>query len=211
MMIMLLAKPITTITAWITLEAGAVMAFLLSMFAQVNPNPLGFDARSSMILAYASFLTAIFGGIVAVIQVVTTARNAKVSHELELLRQEALHKQALTEMRDKERQREIEILKLQNETQAKEVIRNNAWIETIKKKHPDEVFGPDPTRDPEPQVVEKLATPFYPPNNTPATPSLNGTPIANNGLSEETLKQANEVQTKAAETMEAANKLTQSV
>lgn len=171
-MIMLLARPITTITAWITLEAGAVMAFFFSMFAQTVTNPVGFDARSSMILAYASFVTAIAGGIVAVIQVVTTARNAKTSHELDMVRIDAAHKEELAQLRDKERQREIEILKLQSEMQNKEIIRNNAWIETVKKKHPAEDFGPEPTQEPEPRVVETLATPVYPENFSPKTPDI---------------------------------------
>lgn len=209
-MIMLLAKPITTITAWITLEAGAVLAFFFSFFAQVNPNPLGFDAKSSMVLAYASFLTAIFGGIVAVIQVVTTAKNAKVAHELELHKREAAHKEELAQMRDKERQREIELLKKQNEAQAAEVLRNNAWIETIKKKHPEEKFGPHPTFEPEPMAVQALTQPVYPTNYSPATPSLDGTQVAQEGLSEAVAKQASEVQAKAAETLEAAQKLTNS-
>jgi hypothetical protein len=210
MMIMLLAKPITTITAYITLEAGAVLALFFSMFAQMVDNPLGFDPKSSMVLAYASFLTAIFGGVVAVIQVVTTAKNAKVAHDLELLRQEAAHKEEIAQIRDKERQREIEILKRQNESQAKEVLRNNAWIETIKKKHPAEVFGPDPTHEPEPGVIESLAAPIFPPNLSPATPALDGTEVAQEGLPEAVAKQAAEVQVKAAETMEAASKLTTS-
>lgn len=216
-MIMLLAKPIVTITAWITMEVGAVLAFLFSMFAQVNPNPLGFDQRSSMVLAYASFITAIAGGIVAVIQVITTARNAKTAHELELVRKDSDHKQELAELRDRERQREIEILKEQSRLQNEVIIKNNAWIQDVKAKHPAEGFGSEPAAAPDPEVVAKLATPIYPHNFSPSTPKIgqSGTEFAEETKlkgeiaekAKHVLEEASEVGKKAEDVIDAAQSL----
>lgn len=208
---MLLAKPVMTISAYITLEAGAVMAFLLSMFSQVTPNPLGLDPKSSMVLAYASFITAIFGGIVAVIQVITTAKNSKVTHELDMVRKEAEHKEEMAALEKKDALRELELLKQLSEAQTKEILRNNAWIESIKKKTPGIEYGEEPDHAPEPKIVESLLTPPYKlpeatePAGTGVAVEVESLPGAIVEQTAKVLTQASEVGKKADEVMEAAS------
>jgi len=142
MLLMLIAHPIRTFAAWAAIELGSVIAFMCSVFAFFDPatqailhdpniaanvNPIGLTPQAMMIAAYTSLVTAIFGGVVAVVQVIVTARNAKNT-------------------------KENEVLRMQTQLQAQQIALLSGWQRTILNQKPGENYQDGPTFNPDPNT-----------------------------------------------------------
>lgn len=177
-------KPAYCLMAFLTTEISAVALLFITMLAQVTPNiqnmgPL--TPQAMIILAYASMIGVVVGGVVQVLQLVVNSNSRKLEG---VIREKEIQYKADQESRaakEAMHARELELLK----TQADILRQNSVWLQgwqtTILNQKPGEPYGDSPTFNPDPatstpqamaqaQTLPLVATPLTDANLPPVVP-----------------------------------------
>jgi hypothetical protein len=132
------------------------MALLLtSLLAQVTPEMMHhgpLSPKAMVILAYASMMGVIVGGVIQVLQLFVNSKNNRLEAQLREQDIRAQSEKQIREAQEAARAREMELMKAQGEVLRQQAVWLQGWQTTILNQKPGEPYGHGPTFNPDPET-----------------------------------------------------------